>query len=99
MKVNKEIPVNHFLGMSFVFTGAMATMDRKTAQGQVKDAGGTCPSSVTSSLDYLVIGDEGSALFGYGSRGSKHVRADKLISDGAGLRVISETEFLKMLER
>lgn len=87
-----------FFGKSVVFTGAMATMDRKTAQKRVQALGGKTPSSVTADLDYLVVGDEGSPLLGTGEMSTKHKAAEKLVAKGSALRIISETEFLRLLE-
>lgn len=86
-----------FFGKSVVFTGGMATMDRKTAQKRVQALGGKTPSSVTADLDYLVVGDEGSALLGEGEKSTKHKTAEKLVAKGAKVQIISETDFLKML--
>lgn len=84
-------------GKSVVFTGTMATMDRKTAQKRVQGLGGKTPSSVTAELDFLVIGDEGSALTGGGEKSSKHKGAEKHIAKGATMAIISETAFLQMI--
>jgi len=64
---------------------------------KVKDIGGKAPSGVTADLDYLVIGDDGSPLLGAGNKSSKHKKADKLVDGGADLKIISETDFLKMV--
>jgi len=84
-------------GKSVVFTGTMALMDRKTAQKKVQGLGGKTPSSVTADLDYLVIGDEGSALLGGGEKSTKHKAAEKLQQKGAAVQIISETAFVAML--
>ncbi|MBU1432861.1 BRCT domain-containing protein [Myxococcota bacterium] len=84
-------------GQSFLFTGKLATMTRSIAQGKVKAAKGTNASGVSATLDYLVIGDEGSSLYGLGRKGSKQVKAEKLIAGGAAVRIISETAFLQMV--
>ena len=84
-------------GQSFMFTGELATMSRKEAQDKVTGAGGANASGVTGSLDYLVVGDKGSALFGQGKKGAKIVKAEKLQAQGKGIKVISETAFLQML--
>ncbi|MDP2341307.1 MAG: NAD-dependent DNA ligase LigA [Deltaproteobacteria bacterium] len=84
-------------GKSVVFTGSMAKMDRKTAQKKVQAAGGKTPSSVTADLDFLVIGDEGSALIAGGEKSTKHKAADKLIAKGSKVKIISETDFISML--
>ncbi len=86
-----------FLKASFLFTGKLATMTRKQAQEKVTKANGKNASGVTANLDYLVIGDEGSSLYGQGRKGSKQIKAEQLIEKGADIRIISETAFLKML--
>ena len=83
---------------SFVFTGAMATLDRKSAQKAVRERGGRTPSSVTKELDYLVVGDKGSPLLGEGSLSSKHKTAEKYRADGATIQIITESAFLEMLD-
>jgi hypothetical protein len=82
---------------SFLFTGKLATMTRDAAEGKVKDANGTVAGSVTKTLAYLVIGDDGSPLYGKGKKGSKQVKAEELNAAGANIQIISETRFLEML--
>jgi DNA ligase (NAD+) len=84
-------------GKSVVFTGTMAVLDRKTAQKKVQAVGGKTPSSVTAELDYLVIGDEDSALLSDTEKSTKHKAAEKLIAKGSALQIISEREFLALL--
>ena len=83
-------------GLSFLFTGKLAAMNRTQAQARVEDLGGVNAKSVNKSLNVLVIGDDGSPLFGAGTKGSKHVKAEKLIDAGADLRIISESHFLQL---
>ncbi|MGD9213048.1 MAG: hypothetical protein PVI90_19855, partial [Desulfobacteraceae bacterium] len=92
----EEITVD-FENTSFLFTGKMATMPRKTAQTRVKQANGKIASGVSPNLNYLVIGDEGSPLYGSGRKGSKQVKAENLNTQGGKIKIISETAFLKML--
>ncbi len=86
-------------GRSFVFTGKLASSDRKTAQGLVIARGGLTPEDVTRTLDYLVVGDDGSPLLGGGGAlSSKQKKAEKLVAEGAAqLRIISERDFHAML--
>ncbi|HEX5270254.1 MAG TPA: BRCT domain-containing protein, partial [Gemmataceae bacterium] len=84
-------------GASFLFTGKMATMPRKDAEDKVKQLGGVKASSVTKSLHYLVIGDEGSPLYSGGKKGDKQTKAEQLNAAGANIRIISETAFLQLL--
>ena len=73
-----------FAGKSFCFTGELLTMKRADAEQLVKKNGGTCKSSVTKDLSYLVTNDKTSGS-------SKNVKAAKL-----GIPVIDETEFIKL---
>ncbi len=85
-------------GKSVVFTGAMATLDRKSAQKRVLAVGGKTPAGVSAELDYLVIGDDGSPLLdAAGEKSAKHKAADKLVAKGSTLKIVSESDFLKML--
>jgi hypothetical protein len=84
-------------GASFVFTGKMATMDRKEAEKQVRANNGVNFGSVTNKLYYLVIGDEGSPLYGQGKKGTKQVKAEEINAAGGNIKIISETAFLQML--
>ena len=82
---------------TFVFTGKLATMTRAEAQKKVAAANGKKASTVGKNLGYLVIGDEGSPMYGQGRKGSKQVKAESLNEAGAEIRIISETAFLQML--
>jgi hypothetical protein len=84
-------------GQSFLFTGKLATMQRADAERKVSAANGKNASAVNAKLEYLVIGDEGSPLYGGGRKGSKQVAAEKLVGQGAAIKIISETAFLQML--
>ena len=72
-------------------------MQRKEAEDKVRQAGGAVASGVTTKLHYLVIGDEGSPLYGHGKKGAKQIKAEELNAAGANIKIISETAFLKML--
>lgn len=76
-------------GKSFLFTGSMLTMVRSDAEKLIEEHGGTIASGVSKSLDYLVVGDGGGA-------GSKLDKGKKLVNDGAGLKIITEKEFLNI---
>ena len=81
-------------GAGFLFTGAMEQLGRKEAQELVRSYGGTTPSGVSASLDYLVLGDKDHPRYLGGWRSSKLKKAEKLIEAGSALRIISESEFL-----
>lgn len=82
---------------TFVFTGKLATMTRAEAQKKVTAANGKNSGTVSKNLNFLVIGDEGSPMYGQGRKGSKQLKAESLAAEGHDVRVISETAFLQML--
>ncbi|MBL8798707.1 MAG: BRCT domain-containing protein [Planctomycetia bacterium] len=84
-------------GATFLFTGKLATMQRKEAEDKVRQANGVNASSVNAKLHYLVIGDEGSPLYGAGKKGAKQVKAEEVNAGGGNIKIISETAFLQML--
>ena len=73
-------------GGSFLFTGKLATMQRKEAEDKVRNANGAVASGVTTKLHYLVIGDEGSPLYGHGKKGTKQLKGEELNAAGANIR-------------
>lgn len=73
-------------GLTFLFTGTMPTLKRSEAEGMVESNGGKIVGSVSARLNYLVVGEDA---------GSKLEKAKKLPS----VKIITETEFLQMLNR
>jgi len=85
-------------GTSFVFVGKLNKMTREQARLVVKSMGGICPSGVSENLDYLVLGDENSPLYGRGDKKPKQLKAEALIDAGAPIAIITEEEFMSMVE-
>ena len=73
-------------GMSFCFTGELHSMKRAEAEALVKDNGGSCKSSVTKDLTYLVTNDTSSGS-------SKNQKAASY-----GISIIDEETFLAMIK-
>lgn len=71
-------------GKSFVLTGTLETMDRDDAKERIRQRGGKVVSAVSKKTDYVVAGE---------NPGSKLDEAKKL-----GIQIISEEDFLKLLE-
>lgn len=72
-------------GRKFVFTGGLARLTRSNAKKLVESAGARAVSSVSSETDWVVAGSDA---------GSKYDKAVEL-----GLAVLSEDEFIELLER
>ena len=77
-------PDERFAGMTFVLTGTLPTMTRDEATAIIKNHGGKATGSVSKKTTYVLAGEEA---------GSKLTKAQSL-----GIPVISEEEFLKMLQ-
>jgi len=73
-------------GLSFLFTGTLPTLKRSDAESMVETNGGKIVGSVSSKLNYLVVGEDA---------GSKLEKAKKINT----VKIISEAEFLKMIEK
>ena len=71
-------------GQTFLFTGTLTQLKRSDAEALVEQNGGKLLGSVSSKLNYLVLGE---------NAGSKLEKAKKI----QNIKVISEEEFIKML--
>ncbi|MEI6071185.1 MAG: NAD-dependent DNA ligase LigA [Verrucomicrobiae bacterium] len=71
-------------GKSFVLTGTLPTLKRDAAAALIREAGGSVTATVSKNTDCLLAGE---------NAGSKLDRALEL-----GVRVLSEKEFLELLE-
>lgn len=85
-------------GRAVVFTGAMEHLKRKDAQDRVREVGGSTPSAVSAAVHYLVIGDGDMADFEAGRLSSKAKKAVELQEKGHDIQIISESDFMKLVE-
>ncbi len=85
MQVEEGKASGALAGKSFCFTGELVTMKRADAETLVKKNGGSCKSSVTKDLSYLVTNDTSSGS-------AKNVKAARM-----GIPVITENQFLEMV--
>ncbi len=72
-------------GQTFLFTGTLPTLKRNEAETMVEINGGKLVGSVSTKLNYLVVGEDA---------GSKLDKAKKISS----IKIINETELVKMLQ-
>jgi DNA ligase (NAD+) len=80
----KQNESNKLEGLSFILTGTLKSMSREKAKEKIQAHGGSFVSSVSKSTGYVIVGD---------SPGSKLEKAQKL-----GIKILTENEFLKMVE-
>jgi DNA ligase (NAD+) len=71
-------------GQTFLFTGTLSRLKRSDAEEMVEKNGGKLLGSVSSKLNYLVVGEDA---------GSKLEKAKKIPS----IRILTEDEFVKLL--
>ena len=85
LTVDNSAPVGDlFAGLSFVLTGTLPTMSRDEASALIKQNGGKTVGSVSKKTDFVLAGE---------AAGSKLVKAQEL-----GIRIISESDLLSMIE-
>ena len=73
-------------GLTFLFTGTLPSLKRSEAEAMVEQHGGKIVTGVSSKLNYLVAGEEA---------GSKLEKA----KNTGTVKIISESDFLKMLKK
>lgn len=83
-----------FANQAVVFTGKLASFQRRQAQELVRKLGGTAPEGINKNVTLLVIGDEG--YLKEISKSNKLKRAEEINAAGGQIRIISESEFLEM---
>ncbi len=84
MRSKTVVQDTRFAGKTFVLTGTLPTYSRSEASAIIERYGGKVSSSVSKKTAYVLAGEEA---------GSKLDKANAL-----GVPVISEAEFLQMLE-
>jgi DNA polymerase-3 subunit epsilon len=91
-------PSGPLAGEVIVFTGAIQLL-RNEAADLAAAAGCDVASGVTTDTTILVVGDQDLRRLKGEEKSSKHRKAEKLIAEGAMLRIISETDFCELVGR
>lgn len=87
-----------FCEKQFVFTGTLQSMSRKEAMQKVVNLGGYCGSVVGESTRFLVVGELDYRQLKDGLKSNKLKKAEKIITGGGDLELLTEDEFVSLLE-
>ncbi|WP_373070755.1 exonuclease domain-containing protein [Gemmatimonas sp.] len=90
-------PDHPLYGRRICFTGAMFSMTRPEAAERILDFGAEFKTSVSGQVDMLVIGDADFVQFADGLQTGKMKNAAALRADGVEIEVMSERDFLALL--
>lgn len=90
--VPKAVTQGPMSGHVFVFTGALADMEREEAQRQVIALGASAPPSLTLKTTHLVVGSGAKE-----AQRTKRDKAAKYNTKGASIKILTEEEFLDLL--
>lgn len=86
-------------GQIAVFTGALS-MSRTEAATIAARSGIETKSGMSRKVTLLIVGDQDLSLMATGQlKSSKHRKAEELIAQGCDIRIMAETEFLKLVHR
>ncbi len=93
-----EHPPQALTGEMVTFTGTLASMTHEQASAQVISHGGQAVPHMSRQVTLLVVGEEGWPLEADGRPSVKLQQAETLILDGHPLRIISESEWLQIIQ-
>lgn len=79
-----------FNGKTFCLTGEFKCATKQEISKKLQELGGTEKTSVSSKLDYLIVGCVGSEAWKFGKIGGKQAKAQELNEKGASIKIIDE---------
>lgn len=97
LPLTSPVPEISFKGKTFCFTGKFAFGQRKDCEKAVADAGGIPKGSVTSSLDYLVVGLMGNEDWAHSTFGRKIQQAIDFNTKGRNIAILAEDAWANAL--
>jgi DNA polymerase-3 subunit epsilon len=91
-------PDGELFGEILVFTGALS-IPRHEAADAAAAAGCRVDDSVTKHTTMLVIGDQDLRRLAGHEKSSKHIKAEQLIAKGLTIRILGESDFMRIVAR
>lgn len=86
-----------FYDQNVVFTGTLQHFSRDESQSHVERIGGHCPSGLTKSTNYLVVGVQSPAQVGPDGLSGKQKKAIKYKEEGVEIEILSEADFIDLM--
>lgn len=86
-----------FAGLSICFTGELS-MSRSEVVDLAAKHGFDVKSGVSKKVNYLVVGTQDLTLLAGHDKSSKHRRAEELINNGSNIQIITEKEFIRIIQ-
>jgi len=83
----------------FCLSGEFKHGNKEKITYLLEKEGAIAKTSVSGKVDYLFVGDLGSPAWKYGNIGGKIVKAQKLQDNGGKIKIISEKNLFKILEK
>lgn len=89
---------NPLNGSSVVFTGRLNEMKRDQASKYISQYGGKVEQTITSTTNYIIVGKNTYERYKKGEKTKELERTEVLLSHGHSIEILSETEFIKLLQ-
>ena len=97
-KVTREgNPEGDLYGQAMVFTGALA-FPRREAASLAAGIGCSVSLNVNKKTNYLVVGDQDVTQLAGKAKSAKHLKAEKLVTEGHVIRIIKESDFKALVD-
>ena len=90
---------NYFFNKCICFTGKMDYLSKYEAAQITVNLGAICTNSISKKTDILVLGNLQHQKEVYGEKSTKHKKAEELIELGSSIEILTETEFLELIEQ
>lgn len=91
-------PEGELFGEVLVFTGSLS-VPRQDAADFAAGAGCRVEDGVTKRTTMLVVGDQDLRMLAGHEKSSKHMKAERLIDAGQHIRVVGESDFVRIVSR
>lgn len=83
----------------FCLTGTFNSGSKEDIEQKIINKGGICSKGVSTKINYLIVGDGGSDAWKFGNYGGKVQKAMELKEKGKQIEIISEEDFINILDK